>query len=138
MYDVLTRRVDEQPFVSRTSHVLVPELEPFIVETFRELGRDDAPQPAFVLYHGAVNAEEDGPVEVCVPTADGDRSLPAGEIAFTEIRGERCQFPQILGAYDAVYRWVKEQGREASGPAREIYLRGPGGDEQLQIAVPLR
>jgi hypothetical protein len=65
MYDVVTKHVDEQPFVSRTKNVLVPDLEPFIVDTFRELGR------------------------------------------------------------------------ETSGPAREIYLRGPGGDEQLQIAVPL-
>jgi effector-binding domain-containing protein len=117
--------------------VLVPDLEPFIVDTFGELGRDDAPAPGFVLYHGAVNNDEDGPVEVCVPKADGDKRLPAGETAFTEISGDQCQFPQILGAYEAVYRWVKEQGREANGPAREIYLRGPGGDEQLQIAVPL-
>jgi DNA-binding transcriptional MerR regulator len=137
MYDVHTQRVDEQPYVSRTRHVLVPELEPFIVHAFRELGRDGATGPGFVLYHGPVNAEEDGPVEVCVPTPDGDKRLSAGEIVFTEIRGEQCQFPQILGAYEAVYRWVKEQGRTASGPAREIYLRGPGADEQLQIAVPL-
>ena len=137
MYDVLTKHVDEQPYVSRTKNVLVPALEPFIVDTFRELGRDAAREPGFVLYHGAVNNEEDGPVEVCVPARDGDKRLPAGEIAFTEIRGEQCQFPQILGAYEAVYRWAKENGREASGPAREIYLRGPGGDEQLQIAVPL-
>jgi effector-binding domain-containing protein len=123
--------------VSRTQHVLVPELESFIVHTFRELGRDAADEPGFVLYHGPVNAEEDGPVEVCVPTADGDSRLPAGEIAFTEISGEQCQFPEILGAYEAVYRWAKENGREASGPAREIYLHGPGADEQLQIAVPL-
>jgi DNA-binding transcriptional MerR regulator len=137
MYDVLTKQVDEQPYVSRTKHVLVLDLEPFIVDAFRELGRDAAGAPGFVLYHGAVNNDEDGPVEVCVPKVDGDRRLPAGETAFTEISGEQCQFPQILGAYEAVYRWVKEHGREASGPAREIYLRGPGGDEQLQIAVPL-
>jgi DNA-binding transcriptional MerR regulator len=137
MYDVLTMKVQEQPYVSRTKHVLVPDLEPFIVDTFRELGREGSPDPAFVLYHGPVNAEEDGPVEVCVPNADGDRQLPAGEVAFTEISGEQCQFPQILGAYEAVYRWAKENGREPSGPAREIYLRGPGRDEQLQIAVPL-
>jgi effector-binding domain-containing protein len=137
MYDVVTKHVDEQPFVSRTKNVLVPDLEPFIVDTFRELGREPAREPGFVLYHGAVNNEEDGPVEVCVPTAEGDKRLPAGEIAFTEITGEQCRFPEILGAYEAVYRWAKEHGREASGPAREIYLRGPGGDEQLQIAVPL-
>jgi DNA-binding transcriptional MerR regulator len=137
MYDVLTKHVDEQPYVSRAKRVLVPDLEPFIVDTFRELGRDDAREPGFVLYHGPVNNDEDGPVEVCVPNADGDRRLPAGEIAFTEISGEQCQFPQILGAYEAVYRWAKEHGREASGPAREIYLSGPGGADQLQIAVPL-
>jgi DNA-binding transcriptional MerR regulator len=137
MYDVLTTQVGEQPYVSRTKHVLVPELESFIVHTFRELGRNAAGEPGFVLYHGPVNAEEDGPVEVCVPSVEGDKQLPAGEIAFTEISGEQCQFPQILGAYEAVYRWAKENGREASGPAREIYLRGPGADEQLRIAVPL-
>jgi DNA-binding transcriptional MerR regulator len=137
MYDVHTKHVDEQPYVSRTKRVLVPELEQYIVDTFRELGRDQSRAPAFVLYHGAVNNDEDGPVEVCVPSVRGDKRLPAGEIAFTEIRGEQCRFPHILGAYEAVYRWAKQNGREASGPAREIYLSGPGQDEQLQIAVPL-
>jgi DNA-binding transcriptional MerR regulator len=138
MYDVLTRQVPEQRYVSRTKRVLVPDLEPFIAETFRELGRDEGDAPGFVLYHGPVNAEEDGPVEVCVPRGDGDKRLPPGEVALTEISGEQCQFPQILGAYEAVYRWLKERGREGSGPAREIYLSGPGGDERLEIAVPLR
>jgi effector-binding domain-containing protein len=137
MYDVIIKRVPEQRYVSRTQHVLVPELEPFIVETFRELGREAVREPGFVLYHGPVNADEDGPVEVCVPEASGDKRLPGGEVAMTEISGEQCQFPQILGAYEAVYRWAKENGRETCGPAREIYLRGPGADEQLQIAVPL-
>jgi DNA-binding transcriptional MerR regulator len=137
MYDVRTKRVEEQPYVSRTKHVLVPQLGPFIAETFRELERDDAPEPGFVLYHGPVNGDEDGPVEVCVPKADGDKRLPPGQIAFTDISGEQCEFPQILGAYEAVFRWAKEHGREVSGPAREIYLRGPGRNEQLQIAVPL-
>jgi DNA-binding transcriptional MerR regulator/effector-binding domain-containing protein len=137
MYDVLTKQVEEQPYAGRTKRVLVPDLEPFIVDTFRELGRERAPGPGFVLYHGPVNHEEDGPVEVCVPQPDGDKRLPAGEIAFTEISGEQCRFPEILGAYDAVYRWINEQGREASGPSREIYLAGPRGVEQVQIAVPL-
>jgi DNA-binding transcriptional MerR regulator len=137
MYDVIIRRVEEQAYVSRSKRVLVPDLEPFITDTFRELGSDGAAAPAFVLYHGPVNAEEDGPVEVCVPRDDGDKRLPAGEIAFTEISGQQCQFPEILGAYEAVYRWARDNGREVCGPAREIYLSGPGADEQLQIAVPL-
>ena len=137
MYDVLTKQVAEQPYVSRTKHVFVPDLERFIVDTFHELGRDTEREPGFVLYHGPVNHEEDGPVEVCAPSDEGGKSLPAGEIAFTEISGEQCRFPEILGAYDAVYRWIKQNGREASGPSREVYLCGPGGVEQVQIAVPL-
>jgi len=137
MYDVVTKTVSEAPYVSRTKRVFVSELEPFILDTFEELGRDGAREPGFVLYHGPVNNDEDGPVEVCVPVPDGDKRLPSGEVAYTEIKGDQCKFPQILGAYEAVYRWAKEHGREASGPAREIYLLGPGEDEQLHIAVPL-
>ena len=137
MYDVLTKQVAEQPYVSRSKRVLVPELESYIGTTFDELGEPDDGRP-FVLYHGPVNHEDDGPVEVCLPKTDGDRRLPAGEVAFTEISGSQCQFPEILGAYEAVYRWVKEHNREPDGPAREIYLNQWGEDLQMEIAVPMR
>ncbi|HEU0303314.1 MAG TPA: MerR family transcriptional regulator [Gaiellaceae bacterium] len=137
MYDVLTRRVDEQHYVSRSRRLRVKDLEPFICETFDALGTDGPPAAPFVLYHGPVNEEDDGPVEVCMPRADGEGVLPEGEIAFTAIRGEQCFFPQILGAYEAVYRWVNEQGREPDGPAREIYVGWPG-EVAMEIAVPLR
>jgi DNA-binding transcriptional MerR regulator len=137
MYDVLTKQVAEQAYVSRSKRVLVPELEPFICATFEQLGQSDD-GPPFVLYHGPVNTEEDGPVEVCVPKSGGDKQLPAGEVAFTEISGSQCEFPEILGAYEAVYRWAKEHGREAVGPAREIYLNDAADDLRLEIAVPLR
>jgi DNA-binding transcriptional MerR regulator len=137
MYDVLTKQVGEQNFVSRSKHVRVPELEPYICSMFEELGEADDARP-FVLYHGAVNTEEDGPVEVCVPKATGDKHLPAGEVAFTEISGSQCDFPEILGAYEAVYRWAKEHDREADGPAREIYLNGTGEELHMEIALPLR
>jgi DNA-binding transcriptional MerR regulator len=139
MYDVLTKQVAEQRYVSRKKRVFVPELEPFITSSFSELDADWGKEPApFVLYHGPVNAEEDGPVEVCVPAADGDERLPAGEVAFTEISGDQCRFPQILGAYESVYRWAKEHGREPDGSPREIYLSGPDPEERLEIALPLR
>jgi DNA-binding transcriptional MerR regulator len=137
MYDVLTRQVAEQVYVSRSRRVVVPELESFICSAFEELGQSDN-GPPFVLYHGPVNTEEDGPVEVCVPKADGDKNLPAGEVAFTEISGSQCDFPEILGAYEAVYRWAKEQGREADGPPREIYLSSPDEEPRMEIALPLR
>ena len=137
MYDVLTKRVDEQPYVSRKKRVRVPELVPFICDGFDALGDAEGGQP-FVLYHGAVNTEEDGPVEVCIPKAVGEKRLAAGEVAFTEISGSQCDFPEILGAYEAVFRWAKENGREVDGPAREIYLNGVGEPLHMEIAVPLR
>ena len=138
MYDVVTKRVEEQPYVSRSSRVYVGDLERFIHDTFAELGEPEGGGRPFTLFHGPVNHEEDGPVEVCVPKAEGDKRLPAGEVAFTAIRGDQCNFPEILGAYEAVYRWAKEHEREAAGPAREIYLNGPDEELQMEIAVPLR
>jgi effector-binding domain-containing protein len=137
MYDVLTKRVDEQPYVSRSKRVRIRELVPFILEGFNELGDAEGGQP-FVLYHGAVTTEDDGPVEVCMPKTSADKRLPAGEVAFTEIRGSQCDFPEILGAYEAVFRWAKEHGREVDGPAREIYRNGMGEELHMEIAVPLR
>ena len=137
MYEVHTKQTTGRPYVSRSRRVRVEELERYIFETFVELGEAEGAHP-FVLYHGAVNDEEDGPVEVCVPKTKRDQSLPAGEVAFTEIAGSQCDFPEILGAYEAVYRWAKEEGREPGGPPREIYLSQPGEAMRMEIALPLR
>jgi DNA-binding transcriptional MerR regulator/effector-binding domain-containing protein len=137
MYDVLTKSVPETTYVSRSRRVRVPELTSFICSAFDELGQSDD-GPSFVLYHGPVNAEEDGPVEVCVPKTEGQNRLPAGEIAFTQISGSQCEFPEILGAYEAVYRWAKEKGREPDGPPREIYLNTADEELRMEIALPLR
>jgi DNA-binding transcriptional MerR regulator len=138
MYDVVTKHVEEQPYVSRAKRVHVRDLEPFICDTFAELGYEEAAAPPFVLYHGPVNHDEDGPVEACVPSSDGEQHLPSGEVAFTAISGPQCDFPEILGAYEAVYRWAKENGREPAGPPREIYFNRIGEALQMEIALPLR
>jgi DNA-binding transcriptional MerR regulator len=77
MYDVLTKQVDEQPYVSRARRVYVGDLDRFICDTFTELGYAEAAAAPFVLYHGPVNHDEDGPVEACVPRSDGEQHLPA-------------------------------------------------------------
>jgi DNA-binding transcriptional MerR regulator len=138
MYDVVTKQVDEQSYVSRSSRVYVRDLERFISETFSEFGYVDSSASPFVLYHGPVNHDEDGPVEVCVPRSDGDKRLPAGEVAFTAIAGAQCEFPEILGAYEAVYRWAKDHGREPDGPPREVYFNRIDEPLRMEIALPLR
>jgi DNA-binding transcriptional MerR regulator len=141
MFTVETKQVEAQPYISRTARVRVPALEPFIARTIAELWERETPTArAFTLYHGEVNEEDDGPVEVGVPTADGDRRLPGGEVAFTFARGEECSFPAIIGAYDAVAAWAQQHGRELVGPPREVYHSDPGkGEEEvIEIAWPIR
>jgi DNA-binding transcriptional MerR regulator len=140
MFEVQVKQVPEVPYVSRSKHVRVAELEPFIVDTIRELSQGHDPSgPAFTLYHGEVNEEADGPVEVCVPAAGGEKRLPAAEVAYTVAVGAQCEFPEIIGAYDAVAGWAKLRGRELDGPPREIYLSDPSQEEpRMEIAWPIR
>ena len=138
MYDLSTKHVAAQPYVSRHKRVLVPELERFICDTFDELAAEGTTdEPPFVLYHGPVNHEDDGPVEVCVPRVDGERRLPEGDVVFTQISGHQCNFPEILGAYEAVYAWAKQNEREPAGPPREIYLDPRPDQLRMEIALPL-
>jgi DNA-binding transcriptional MerR regulator len=141
MFDVQTKKIEEQRYVSRTARVRIPELERFITTTIDELWRaNDAAAPAFAIYHGEVNEDDDGPVEVGVPTAHGDRTLPESEVAYTTVSGSQCEFPEIIGAYDAIAQWVTANGRELAGSPREIYLSDPGKGEEhhWEIAWPIR
>jgi DNA-binding transcriptional MerR regulator len=142
MFEVRTKHVGEQSYVSRMRRVGIAELEPFIVSTIGELWEQNEPTDhAFTLYHGEVNEQGDGPVEVCVPTAAGDKRLPAGEVAYTVAVGEeQCRFPEIIGAYDAVAEWAQRNGRELAGPPREIYRSDPhkGETPRMEIAWPIR
>jgi len=138
MFDVMVKDAPSQRYVSRTRRVRISELEPFILETIGELSTDDADGYPFAVYHGQVNELDDGPVEVGVPRTDGDDELSAGEVAYVTIAGEQCDFPQILGAYDAIARWVSEHGRELAGPPREVYLNAVGEPMRMEIVWQLR
>jgi DNA-binding transcriptional MerR regulator len=133
MFEVELKNVSRQRYVSRTRRVKVQGLERFIVETARELG---GVVGSFTIYHGQVNEEDDGPVEVGVPREDGDRELAGGVVAATTVEGEQADFPQILGAYDAIVRWARENGRELTGSPREVCLAQE--PLRLQIAWPLK
>jgi DNA-binding transcriptional MerR regulator len=140
MFEVDVKAVGEQPYVSRSKRVRVSELEQFIVTTVEELAAaHETAGNSFTIYHGEVNEDDDGPVEVCLPVATGDKTLPAGDVAFTIAVGEQTTFPEIIGAYDAVASWVKANQRELAGPPREIYFRGASPDRpSMEIAWPIR
>ena len=84
-----------------------------------------------------MNEEADGPVEVGLPTEDGDRELEQTEVAYTVAAGEDTKFPAIIGAYDAVAAWAKEHGRELAGPPIEIN-HTDGDVFRIEVAWPIR
>ena len=96
----------------------------------------------FGIYHGPVNANDDGPMEVCWPVQGkfapaGEivvKELPGGKTACVEVKGEQCRFPAILEAYDTGADWVRRSGHELAGPPREIWLDDKG--EHMLIAWP--
>jgi DNA-binding transcriptional MerR regulator len=138
MFEVQVKDVPAQRYVSSTASVRIGELEPFITSTIDRLVAEGADGAPFCVFHGAVNETDDGPVEVAVPRAGGDRELPAGELAFVTVDDENAQFPEILGAYDAIARWAQENGRQFAGSPREVYLSRPGEPVRWEVAWPLR
>jgi DNA-binding transcriptional MerR regulator len=138
MFEVEVKQVPAQRYVSKTANVRVDALEPFITGTIGELVAGGVDGPPFCVFHGRVNETDDGPVEVGVPRAGGDRELAAGDVAFVSVGEENADFPAILGAYDAIARWAHENGRELAGSPREVYLSMPGEPVRWEVAWPLR
>lgn len=135
MHEVRTRHVPEQQILTVQRHVRQPQLPDFLTEWMPGLAAilDKAGVRhaiyAFVVYHGWVNEDSDGPVEVCMafdgeieaPDGTSVRIEPAHREAYTTITKDQCQFARILEAYDAVLSFVGEHG-EGAGSPREVYF----------------
>jgi effector-binding domain-containing protein len=154
MYNIEERDVAEQLVLTEQRHTTVHGLTDWLDECMPRLHglaerAGGIAGPAFIIFHGEVNAESDGPVEVCVPiAADGRatvdspaRAEPAHREAYTRIRKSQVEFPQILDAYEAVEQWIATNNREMTAAPREVYFAdfmnaGPD-DEVVDIAFPI-
>ena len=154
MYEIHQRDVPEQLVLTEQRHVKADELPNWIMEACTRLekaaqGLGGVVASPFVAYHGEVNQESDGPVEVCFPIAlsqEGKsdvamRREPAHREAYTRITKAQIAFPQILSAYDAVGQWITQRGLSVSGPPREVYVgdfaAAAPTDEVCDIAFPI-
>jgi hypothetical protein len=134
-FTVAVRTLEPRPFAVAARRVGLRDLESFIAESVDEISRRHVPAgPAFVMFHGRVDETHEALVEVGVPTETGDRELPGGEAAVTTARGEQCNFPAILGAFEALSAWAQKHGRVLDGAPREVLL----GDAEREIVWPLR
>ena len=134
MYEIEQRDVPEQVVLTEQRHVKVAELSAWLREAIGRLEGTAArlggiAGPCFVVYHGEVNEDGDGPVEVCVPigraAGPGGRRRPpepAHREAYTRLTRAQVEFPQILSAYDAVAQWAGANGMTVAAAPREVYF----------------
>lgn len=129
---VQERQVPQQQFATLTRRVYVDQLSDVIGQGLGQLHALAGPQatgPSVVIYHGEVNADSDGPVELCVPyrgtltAPDGVtlRTEPAHTEAFVTLTKGQFQFPAILHAYDAAAAYAKAHGTSGPLHCREVY-----------------
>jgi DNA-binding transcriptional MerR regulator len=105
----------------------------------------------FVIFHGMVSADSDGPVEVCVPVSHPPenpselawRVEPEHHEAFIHVTKVHFEVPAILSVYDQLTRWVGGPGRTQAGSPREVYASGveplfAAPDEHIcDVAIPV-
>jgi len=155
MFEIQERDVPEQLVLTEQRSLFVQELPDFIGSALGRLigtaegfgGLAGAP---FVVFHGMVDDENNGPVEVCVPIAAAQagtpdvpaRTEPAHREAYARLRKEQVVFPEILGAYEAVSTWIDGQGLAVAAGPREVYftdfVEAAPGDEVCDVAFPIR
>ena len=151
--EVHARTVAAQPIVSMTKRWTVEQLYREFWPNLKTLYAVVAAQGGMVagfpfgIFHGAVNEEEDGPYELCLPvqqvlTTEGEissRELPSGRIASVVLDGADARYPASLAGYDAVYDWIQRHGYEVADAPRVIYHRlASDEDQRMEIGWPFR
>jgi DNA-binding transcriptional MerR regulator len=144
--DVSVKTIAPQPIISITRRLKIEQLDGHIrdsIQRLRALAQErglPVTGDPFGIYHGSVNHDDDGPIEVCLPVergaeADGvtARELTGGTAAYVLLHGEQCEFPGVLEGYDAVYDWIQENGYETGEPPREIWHSQDQADNQLEV-----
>ena len=159
-YAVAVRSLPDRSVLTRTSHLNVDE-QTSVREEFVGLFREAGVRPSagavgapFVIYHGEVSADSDGPIEWCWPVT-GERAEelaarlpdltlrtdPAHQEAYVHY-GETTLLhsDRIVLAAQSLLAWAREQDRQTVGALRLVYLNadGDGKGPDCDVAVPLR
>jgi DNA-binding transcriptional MerR regulator len=141
-YDVVIKSVDEVRVASLRDIVPVPPEQGRLwreLEGYLALNRVRPVGACFALYHDEEYKERDWDIEVCEPldakldesTRVKIRTLPAVEsMACTVHNGP---FATIDEAYNAVVKWINDNGYRIAGPSRELNLKPAKGGSQHDL-----
>jgi hypothetical protein len=133
---VYERYVPEQQVLTEQRHVYLGQLTWVQEAAGRLVAHADrcggVAGQRFVIFHGLVSADSDGPVEVCVPVTnlpDNPAELawriePAHHEAFIQVTKVLFEVPAILSVYDQLAQWASASGRKQTGSPREVYAPG--------------
>jgi len=138
-YDIITKKVPPLKVASLRDVVPRPpdqgrlwhELEAYLASQHVH-----PVSPCLSLYHDDEYKEQDWDIEVCEPI-DGD--LQGTErVKVRELAGADTMacvvyhgpFVTIGEAYDALLKWIGENGYHVAGPGREVYLQPAEGGDQ--------
>jgi hypothetical protein len=108
----------------------------------------------FVVYHGEVSQDSDGPIEWCWPVPEEQATTIAERFPDLTLRTEgahqEAYIPQGAAAQvgpaqsvivvEALVAWAGEHNRQPAGGVRQIYIRNPangGTGPDCDFAVPL-
>lgn len=153
-FEIHTRELPTRRIATILRRVYQPELDSFLPSSMGRLVNLLAEQGAeadgapFVIYHGEVNADSDGPVEVCVPYRGA--LIPSGEVtlreeqahheAYVTLTKAQFEFPTILDAFDATCAYADAHGSRGPLVCREVYPHdwdGVGPDDPAgEVAWP--
>jgi DNA-binding transcriptional MerR regulator len=150
-FTVLEREVPETILLSEIKAVDLPALRATVTGAIARLTRRAADHGGavggpMVFFHGEVNEDSDGPVEVGIPVRTASaatRREPAQLQAYVTVTRAQWEWPQILSAYDAVEEWIRQHQRTGVGAAREVYRVGidpvaaEPAEEVCDVAVPI-
>lgn len=134
-FTVNTRQQPARMIAAIQKRVYQPEIAGFLQATITRLMQYIPAQgatvagPPFVIYYGAVTADSDGPVEVCVPftgalTPSGDITLreePAHHEVYVTVTKRQFVFPTILEAFDTTAMYADAHGTRSPLTCREVY-----------------
>jgi DNA-binding transcriptional MerR regulator len=138
-YEIVLKKVEAQRVLS-IREIVSTHIEPLLAEvnvTVRE-HRIQTVAPWLAMYHHAGYRERDLDLEVAVPISESVREafplsdgrqmtarvVPAMETVICAVwRGD---YNGLGGVYTALTKYLTANGYNYLGPAREVYLRGPG------------
>jgi len=141
-YDVVIKKVEEIKTASVRDVVPTPPEQGGLwdeLEGYLAMNRVRPVGACFTLYHDDEYKEHDWDLEVCEPIdAELDESKRVKVLTLPAVESVACTlhngpFTAIGEAYNAIGKWITDNGYRITGPCREVYLRPSKNGSQTDL-----